>query len=124
MTYFTENTVHGTRERLLFSPPDVELDGEIPFDQGWGISVPQSPGIYFLHDLRGLLYVGKTINLNSRFQQHFWRCHNHRLVLAISQPVGTLRFAWCIADETEQVGMEKEFIRQLQPLCNEIMYSN
>ncbi len=41
-----------------------------------------------LHDLRGVLYVGATGNLNRRFHQHYWLTEDELLAEAMRRPLG------------------------------------
>ena len=103
---------------LVNEPPKIALDRTIKFKMGQAFLVPKEAGVYFIHDLRGIMYVGRTENLKRRFDQHFWKQKNEILVKALSHPVGELLFSWKLSVFPEQILLEREMIRALQPPCN------
>lgn len=109
------------RRRVVRQPPNVDIDGDLPYQQGWEAGVPPQPGVYLIYDMRGLLYVGRSIDLRRRFHQHLDFSHNELLRIAIANPWGQLRFAW-ITDPNPQE-LEEHLIGLLMPICNERRYS-
>ena len=120
----TTNTVRArrasARRRIAGHPPGVAIDGDLPYQQGWSAGVPGDAGVYLIHDMRGLLYVGRSMNLRRRFHQHLDYSHNDLLRLALSNPWGQLRFAWIVDPNPEQ--LEEHLIELLLPICNERRY--
>ncbi len=110
-----------SRRRLIHDPPDLRLDHDVPYQRGWALAVPHDAGVYLIHDLRGVLYVGQASDLRRRFDQHMEMSHNSKLVKALARPVGDLRFAW-ILDERPSA-LEQSLIRAFQPLCNDRLYT-
>jgi excinuclease UvrABC nuclease subunit len=106
-----------SRKRLVCQSPRLTIDGDVPYRQGWASGVPPDPGVYLIRDMRGLLYVGRSNNLRSRFHQHLEFSHNKLLRLALNSPWGQVRFAWILDPEPKQ--LEEQLIRLLMPICNE-----
>lgn len=48
----------------------IRLTGKTELVRSGTWDVPETAGVYLIHDLRGTLYVGKSINLRKRFEQH------------------------------------------------------
>ena len=87
--------------------------------------IPNSEGIYFIHDLRGFLYIGETNNLRNRFLQHLRREKNLDLVNLIKCPFGDLSFYWVKSNtKLEAVKLQKYWIRILKPFTNKMNYIN
>lgn len=105
------------RKLLIDDPPALSVDGDVPYREGWAVLVPRCSGVYLIRDLRGMLYVGKAINLRRRFDQHRVGSHNARLCLALARPVGQTYFCWVEAADPSD--LEALLIARLQPLCNE-----
>lgn len=116
--------IHEIRNALVYDPPEIVLDGTVAYTLGGSLSVPQGPGVYLIHDLRGVLYVGRTANLNQRYFQHYWDSHNSRVTAVLRQPVGRLEFSWITTELSQQVQLERDLIRAIQPLCNRLLYRN
>ena len=110
------------REALVYDPPGVVLDGTVQYTMGGSISVPEAPGVYFIHDLRGVLYVGRTVNLYHRYFQHYWDSHNTGVTAVLRRPVGRLEFSWMTVDACDLAALERDLIRAFQPLCNRLLY--
>lgn len=108
------------RKRLACQPPAPTIDGDVPYLQGWASGVPPDPGVYLIRDMRGLLYVGRSNNLRSRFHQHLEFSHNELLRLALNSTWGQVLFAWILDPEPKQ--LEEQLIRLLMPICNERGY--
>lgn len=104
--------------KLIYEPPSLVLDYTVPFKMGQAFLIPEQPAVYFIHDLRGIIYVGRTENLKRRFTQHYWKQSNEILVEAISRPLGKLLFSWNLSGFPEQILLERKLIRDLQPPCN------
>ncbi|HFJ9453610.1 GIY-YIG nuclease family protein [Bacillus cereus] len=103
---------------LLNRPPNFEIAHTILFGRGESVLLPDKPGIYFIHDFRGILYIGRTENLKNRFHQHRWNCKNSRLREVIKQPIMDLKFSWMLINFPEQIQKEKELISYFSPFCN------
>jgi hypothetical protein len=116
--------IHRTRHALVYDPPEIDLDGTVGYTAGGSLSVPERPGVYLIHDLRGVLYVGRTANLHTRYFQHYWDSHNSKVTAVLRRPLGRLDFSWIISDRGEQSQLERELIRAMQPVCNRLMYRN
>ncbi len=110
-------------EERIYDEIDVRVDSTVGFRFAQELLVPQEAGVYMIHDLRGVLYVGRTANLCRRFRQHYWAQHNPLLVAAIVRPVGELSFSWMLAEEgAEQARVERRLIRAFVPPCNRLRY--
>lgn len=110
------------RRRLVRQPPTVTIDGEVAYQQGWAAGVPTDAGVYLIHDMRGLLYVGRSMDLRRRFHQHLEFSHNELLRIAITNTWGQLRFAWIV--DPDPAALEERLIGLLMPICNERRYSD
>jgi hypothetical protein len=75
------------RRDVVHNPPDLNLDGSVVYQDGWAVLMPQTPGVYFIHDLRGCIYVGRTSDLSVRYRQHDRDSHNRDLTVALRHPV-------------------------------------
>ena len=110
------------RQALLHMPLDVELSGTTAFRHTRHIYVPKKGGVYLIHDLRGVLYVGRTRNLYRRFDEHYWFTGNELLALAMRQSFGEIAFSWITAnDERERIDLESRLIVWLRPACNRLL---
>ena len=109
---------------VIWNPPVLRLDGTVSYVDGWALLVPAASGVYFIHDLRGFIYIGRTNNLNVRFNQHYWGSHNKALTGALRHPVGQMQFSWLTCEEEVAVKLEKDYIRGFQPLANTIRYES
>lgn len=98
--------------------PSFTVDGSTSFNSAGGICVPDRPGIYFIRDFRGVLYIGRTENLKRRFNQHLWNCSNPNIDKARKYPVGKTEFCWMLLEFGKQAEKEKELINYFQPPCN------
>jgi len=114
----------GWRMDVVHNPPTLRLDGTVAYVEGWALLVPAESGVYFIHDLRGFIYIGRTNNLNVRFSQHYWGSHNRSLTAALKRPVGQIQFSWLMCEERVAVELEKDYIRGFQPLTNAVRYGN
>ena len=112
------------RQALLHRAVDVELNGSTAFRHTRHIYIPKKGGVYLIHDLRGVLYVGRTCNLYRRFNEHYWSADNERLSLVLRQPFGELRFSWAIVENKgERADLETRLIAWLRPTCNRLFPS-
>ncbi len=110
------------RHRLLSDAPNVPIDASVAFRLDRDLMIPHRPGVYLIHDLRGVLYVGRSVDLRRRFDEHFWQCENPLLAVAIAQPVGELRFSWHLIGFPAQVTLERQLINYFNPPCNRTLY--
>lgn len=112
------------RQALLCRAVDVELNGSTAFRHTRQIYVPKEGGVYLIHDLRGVLYVGRTCDLYRRFHEHYWLTDNELPLLALRQSFGELTFSWVIAEnEYERADLETRLIAWLRPVCNRLLPS-
>ena len=100
-----------------------KFDGSIGFSVFENIYAPKNPGVYFIHDLRGILYIGKAGNIHNRFTQHSWIRKNRALFKLSQNPFGKLKFSW-VNTKNEKIAdnFEKKWIRIFKPICNDIFY--
>ncbi len=107
------------REALLRLPPQVVLSAPIPLRQIRSFVVPDEPGVYLIHDLRGVLYVGRTINLRRRFREHCDARGNELIAVAQRSVFGLLSFSWeTVMDRRQRAQLEHELVSWLRPPCN------
>ena len=101
-----------------------EFDGSVQYKTSRAFILPTNPAVYFIHDFRGILYIGEAKNLKQRFLQHHRNEENQKLRELIRLPFGDLRFYW-INTETKlkAVKIQKFWIRELQPITNNIKYN-
>jgi len=109
------------RYRLVFEPPEIPFDGAVVFRRGLALSVPQGQGVYLIWDLRGVLYVGRASVLRRRYFDHLEYSHNLKLRRALLRPLGQSHFGWLL--DNSPASLERKLIRELQPLCNDLLYS-
>jgi len=106
-------------ERLLTREISWSPDGIVELVLTREFMVPDDAGVYLIHDLRGVLYVGQSRKLRQRFAQHDRLRRNRLLHLAMSRPVNVMRFSWrLVADDNERSAFERELVAILQPICN------
>jgi hypothetical protein len=110
------------RERLIASPPSLELERSVPYRQGFALGVPPEPGIYLFHDFRGVIYVGQSDSLRRRFDEHFWERDNPLLARALARPVGEMMFSWIRIPLEKLDEAERRLVRAFHPLCNRVLY--
>tara|TARA_A100001011_G_C14304021_1_gene842170 strand:- start:2896 stop:3312 length:417 start_codon:yes stop_codon:yes gene_type:complete len=117
------------REKLLISLKNTKrsdypkFDGNIGFSVFENIYAPKSIGVYFIHDLRGILYIGRTNNIYQRFTQHSWVRKNRDLFKLSQNPMGKLKFSWVNAKTEKQAKvLEAKWIRIFMPICNDILF--
>ena len=90
----------------------------IPYSDSWSRIVPTAGGIYLIHDLRGVLYIGRTNNIKRRFTEHLSGSSNYILNRAMITRAGTLFFSWNLSELPEQRNLETLLIKQFNPVCN------
>lgn len=110
------------RQRLITNPPLVNFEKTIPYRKGFAIDVPMTSGIYLVHDIRGVLYIGQSDNLRRRFDEHFWEKDNPLLAKAVAHPVGEVYFSFLNVDVSKLNSVERQLIRSFYPLCNRLFY--
>jgi GIY-YIG catalytic domain len=111
------------RKQVTHSPPLLRLDGTVAYLEGWALLVPPESGVYFIHDLRGFLYIGRTRNLNLRYRQHYWASHNAALVAALKAPIGRVSFSWITCEADLANRLERTYVHAFQPRTITIRYS-
>ncbi len=110
------------REAFLNAPDNLDVDGSVMFRALQRRLVPEVCGVYLVHDLRGVLYVGRSVDLQRRCDEHRLQKANPYLALALGNPFGELRFSWIVTcDESEADRLERELISWLQPACNRLV---
>lgn len=106
-------------DRMLTQEISWSPDGTVELVLTREFMVPDDAGVYLIHDLRGVLYVGQSRKLRQRFGQHDRLRRNRLLHLAMSRPVGIMRFSWrLVAQEEERSAFERLLVATLQPVCN------
>lgn len=116
------NRQSGVPDQWLLDPIQVPIDGSVPYRLDRDLLVPRQPGVYLIHDLRGVLYIGRTRNLRERFNDHYWRPANPRIAAALAQPIGDLRFSWSRIGVPDQIALERRLIHYFNPPCNRLQY--
>jgi excinuclease UvrABC nuclease subunit len=106
------------RRKLINDPPPLELHGTVRYRSAWALAVPRLPGVYLMHDLRGVLYVGRADDLRRRYEEHLEASHNPDVRRALQNYLGVLHFSWVLVAAPEQLELERSLIRTLRPLCN------
>lgn len=98
------------------------LDGAVPFRRSSDILVPTGAGVYLIHDLRGVLYVGQTEMLQRRFLEHYWLTDNQLLKLALRHSFGVPKFSWALrASRQDRARLESRLVLALNPPCNRVI---
>jgi predicted GIY-YIG superfamily endonuclease len=99
------------------------FDKKVSYKLSNNFFIPKREGVYFVHDMRGFLYIGESNNLRNRFLQHLQREKNSDLTNLIKYPFGDLSFYWVTANtKLEAVKLQKYWIRILKPFTNKINY--
>tara|TARA_B100001057_G_scaffold468782_1_gene528334 strand:- start:497 stop:901 length:405 start_codon:yes stop_codon:yes gene_type:complete len=100
------------------------FDNSIVYKISSAFLLPKHPGVYFIHDFRGVLYIGESKNLRNRFLQHFYREENLSLKEMISNPCGEIRFFWFkVSNKFKSIKIQKDWIRIFKPEGNNIKYN-
>jgi predicted GIY-YIG superfamily endonuclease len=98
---------------------EITPDGTVPFRRTSDVFIPAEPGVYIIHDLRGALYVGRSVSLLRRFEEHEDQPSNPLISLAKRAPVGPIMFSWIILhDHKRRQAVEAELVSALDPPCN------
>lgn len=80
--------------------------------------LPDSPGVYILHGESGIpLYIGKSININSRIKQHFSSSLSQEREMRLSMQTTDIETIVC-AGELSALILESELIKKYQPIYN------
>ena len=109
------------RALLLAPAPEFPLAGSVPLRRARSFLVPNEPGVYLIHDLRGVLYAGRTTRLQRRFEEHRTTQSNELLVLAQRSAFGALAFSWAlVSDGRRRAQLERALVSWLQPVCNRV----
>ncbi|MCY4276295.1 MAG: GIY-YIG nuclease family protein [Gammaproteobacteria bacterium] len=110
------------REAFLSHSGEIDVDGTVLFRGIQRQLVPEEGGVYLIHDLRGVLYVGQSNDLQRRFDEHRLRQSNPYLFVALNQPFGEMRFSWIRTTTPEETGqLESWLIAWLQPAYNRLI---
>lgn len=112
------------RKAMTHAPPLLRLEGTVAYMGGWALLVPAEGGLYFIHDIRGIIYIGRTRNLNLRYRRHDWASRNADLVAALKAPVGQVDFSWITCDDRVAAELERAYIQAFQPLVKNIRCKN
>jgi excinuclease UvrABC nuclease subunit len=84
--------------------------------------VPDEPGVYLIHDIRGALYVGRSADLRRRFSEHCDARGNELIARAQRSAFGVLAFSWTtVLDGQQRAQVEHMLITWLQPPCNRVI---
>ena len=109
-----------TPRSLIYYP---EFDGSVQYKTSRAFTLPTNPAVYFIHDFRGILYIGEAKKLRQRFLQHHRNEDNAKLKELVSYPFGDLRFYWLnVETKLKAVKIQKFWIRIFQPISNNIKY--
>ena len=112
---------HPLHPKLLAPAPELELAGSVPLRRARGVLVPDEPGVYLIHDLRGILYAGRTVRLQRRFEEHCLARGNELLWLAQRSAFGVLAFSWTLVrDKRRRAQLERALVAWLRPACNRV----
>ena len=102
-----------------------KFNGTLTFSIFDKIYAPECPGVYFVHDKRGVLYIGRTENINNRFTQHAWKRKNKILFKLSQNPFGKLKFSWVKTKNlSEAIKLENKWVSLFLPICNDILNTN
>ena len=98
------------------------IDGTVGFLRFNKGKVRNEPGVYLIHDLRGVIYVGKASSIRKRFEDHTERQVNPDLLHAMINPIGEQMFSWIHCEREDLEDLEAKLIRAFNPLANRIKY--
>ena len=94
-----------------------KFNGTLTFSIFDKIYAPECPGVYFVHDKRGVLYIGRTENINNRFTQHAWKRKNKVLFKLSQNPFGKLKFSWVKTKNlSEAIKLENKWVSLFLPI--------
>ena len=119
---------HTTNPRSSATPQGSiyypSFDGSVQYKLPRAFTLPTNSGVYFIHDFRGILYIGEAKNIKQRFLQHHNNEENTLLKELVKYPFGDLRFYWLNAEtKLKAVKIQKYWIRVFQPITNNIKYN-
>ena len=110
-----------TRTFLLTPPVEITLAGPVPLARRQAFLIPEDPGVYVIHDLRGILYAGRTSQLRRRFGEHCEARGNDLIALAQRHPFGVIAFSWAVEPEqSRRAQLERALVQWLRPICNRV----
>ena len=104
----------------------------VVFAGGHRLHVPDAPGIYSIGratDSHGLVYeldiqyIGKTMNLRRRFQEHLDPFSNHPKKFGQWPVEHGWVFEYARASGSELDKLERSMIQDIEPAENQIMYA-
>lgn len=100
-----------------------KFNSSLPITSSCENLIPSVCGVYFFHDLRGIHYIGETVNLKSRFKQHSSKEKNKKLAKVRKTVFGKMYFSWVKTNsKMEALKFQKKWIRIFNPNCNEILF--
>jgi len=100
------------------------FDGSIKVKSKNNVFLRDYLAVYFFHDLRGIHYIGETMNLKKRYLQHLEKEKNRKLIEALTCPFGVMNFSWVkVLSKMEALKLQKKWVRLFKPQCNEIQFS-
>jgi predicted GIY-YIG superfamily endonuclease len=100
-----------------------QFDGSVNYNIFNAFVLPKTAGVYFIHDFRGVLYIGESLNIKNRFIQHHTNEENTSLSNLVKTPFGELKFSWVkTKNKSKAMKIQKEWIRFLDPQTNNIKY--
>ena len=109
-----------TPETSLYYP---NFAGSVIYKTSRAFTLPTCSGVYFIHDFRGIHYIGEAKNLQQRFLQHHTNEDNVILIELVRYPFGELRFYWLTTKtKPKAVKLQKYWIRVFQPISNKVKY--
>jgi excinuclease UvrABC nuclease subunit len=98
----------------------VKISGTVLFKTSGTLEVPNVPGVYLIHDLRGVGYIGKSEKLRDRLEYHLRHSWNPQLSAFTRTAVGPLQFSWIVSEDGPK--LEKTLVRVLEPRANRVRY--
>ena len=122
----------GTRQQMkphVFATPETSLyypnfAGSVKCKTSRAFTLPTCSGVYFIHDFRGIHYIGEAKNLQQRFLQHHTNEDNVILIELVRYPFGELCFYWLTTKtKPKAVKLQKYWIRVFQPIANNVKYN-
>jgi len=100
-----------------------DFAGSVKYKTSRAFTLPTCSGVYFIHDFRGIHYIGEAKNLQQRFLQHHTNEDNVILIELVRYPFGELRFYWLTTKtKPKAVKLQKYWIRVFQPISNKVKY--
>jgi len=109
-----------TPETSLYYP---DFAGSVKYKTSRAFTLPTCSGVYFIHDFRGIHYIGEAKNLQQRFLQHHTNEDNVILIELVRYPFGELCFYWLTTKtKPKAVKLQKYWIRVFQPIANKVKY--